>query len=605
MKQIIDFVRSSIKWKLMFITIITILFVVSSISFFTFTETSRTIKNDVQRYSTQILKQANLNLNRYFVEYEQGFLSIGVSDEFQDWLRVGVNDKADMIEKYKKVEDKYIRPFLLRHPEILSVSVLNSNGNEMYYAGAFGFDMHYSLKNELDKFSEMDLDKAKICAVQTNYYRDGNGKAVQKRVITLTRGFVGWRDFKRGYIKVDISLEPTDKILGDIYLGKKSLILIADTDGNIVTDTDQKKKMEKLDEDLMNRIESEASGSFFRPGINDLVMYDTIPYTQWKTIAIVPYEDVADSIIHLRDATLWITLISLIIAILLTAVFASSITGRLVKLRKSIKQIQQGNLYGIVTIDGKDEVAELSRVYNNMLRNLKDTVHDLAESRVTQQKAVLSSLQSQINSHFLYNTLESINSMANLANQKDIERVTIALSNMLRYTSDYKTAVVRIQDEIRHMINYMEIIQIRYGGLVTYDLDVEEIYKQAECLKVIIQPLVENSVKHGIESTGKPLHISINVGTKDDDHIMIRIQDNGKGFPLNMLLQMQEKLASQDTESRDDKFSHVGLLNVQHRIRMFYKEESGIYIRNGEENPGAIVEIVCPVKYGKAGGEKE
>lgn len=590
MVKIVNFFRSSIRWKLILVITIIILCVVFSISFFTIQETSRTIKDDVQRYSTQILKQANLNLNRYFKEYEQGFLTMGVSEEFEAWLKVEEGNIADMIVNFNVLKSKYIHPLVTRHREILSVSILNSNGNEMYYVGSQGLDMLYSMKNQLNELDQLPLNKTKIDVEVTDYYRDSKGKVVQK-VVSLTRAFR--RNSAKGYIKLDISLQPTDDILNDIYLGEEGYVMIANVDGSVITSTAKGRNIEKIDDQILKRIHG-TSGSFFVSGVDDLVMYAVIPYTQWLTIAVVPYSDVAGSINHLRKVTLVVTLTSLSVGIFLVVLVSSSITGRLVKLRNSIKEVMKGNLNDVVTVKGMDEVSELSSAYNRMLKNLNDTIHDLAETRMLEQQAVLSALQSQINSHFLYNTLETINSMANLANHKDIEDVTIALSNMLRYTSSYKDAIVRIEDEIRHTKNYMKIMKIRYGDALTFSLQVDEDCREADCLKAIIQPIIENCIKHGIELTGKPIHIHVHVST-EGEYIRIRIEDNGNGFDSGKLAELQEKLSSETPDDSYSKLTHVGILNIQYRLRVFYKDrKAGIYINNGDGNIGAVVEMVFP-----------
>src|SRR5690606_3102909 len=127
------------------------------------------------------------------------------------------------------------------------------------------------------------------------------------------------------------------------------------------------------------------------------------------------------------------------------------------------------------------------------------------------QQAVLRSLQAQINSHFLYNALESINSMAYLARHHQIERTALALAEMLRYTSEYTQTVVGMMEEVHHAVHYVEIMQIRYPSEIDFEYEVDDESRQAVCPKAIIQPIIENSIKHGLEKTGKHLILRLSV----------------------------------------------------------------------------------------------
>jgi two-component system, sensor histidine kinase YesM len=589
LKKVFYFVTSSIKRKLIVSTAFIIMFCVLVIGHFTNIEVSTTIKNDVEKYSVQILNQANLNLNRYFQEYEQGFLLAGTSREFEEWLKVPNGQVADMVNAYRPLETNYFRSLALRHPEILSISVLNSNGNEMHYTNFLGLDKDYSVKPEVEAYAKLTTQRIQVSFEKTNRYVDISGNHLDITVVSIVKNFLD----RQGYIKIDISLQPTINILNEINMGKGGGVLLADSSGNIIT-SNGTMSIIKLDEDIVKNINSETYGSFFNNKGN-LIVFDTLPYTGWKTIAIMPNETVSQSIFKISRVIIVIAVVSLVISIIFVIIITSSITNRVINLRSLLKDIPKGKLNTIEGIKGNDEVTALGKAYNNMVVNLNETIDKLAEASISQQRAVLSVLQSQINSHFLYNTLESINSMASLAEQHEIEKVTIALSKMLRYTANYKEAKVTIQQEVNHLKNYMEIMKTRYGDVISYNIKLEDDCKDIPCLKVILQPLVENSIKHGIEVNGKSVHVEVKVECLTSTIVKITIMDNGTGFDESILKELREKMKLKEEQSDYSKFSHIGLLNVNYRLKMFYKKnEAGIFMGNRTDNSGAMIQIIFP-----------
>jgi two-component system sensor histidine kinase YesM len=329
-----------------------------------------------------------------------------------------------------------------------------------------------------------------------------------------------------------------------------------------------------------------------------MVIYETIPQTTWKTLIMVPYKDVARSIYKVKNIMIVIALTSLVVSILLVIAVSSSITKRLLQLRATMKLTEMGNFEVRAEVSGEDEIANLSRNYNKMLESLETSILQLTESRLLQQEAAMSALQSQIHSHFLYNALESINAMANLANRPEIGQTTIALSNMLRYTSNYRDTTVTLKDEFNHLSDYIHIIQVLYGEAVIFDYHIPEACLKVSCLKAIIQPLVENSIKHGLERSGEVLRMKLSVVIGADGYIRIQIVDNGGGFAEEKLIELNDLLNADHPQYKYKQLSRVGLLNVHYRLRMYYPDSSsGVFIANDRSHQGAIVQLVFPAKW--------
>jgi two-component system sensor histidine kinase YesM len=585
-------IHASLKWKLVSLLIVIIVSMVSMIGFFSYYDTSRTIRQDVSHFSEQILRQANLNLNRQYMEYERGLLVLGTSNEFTEWLKVDPADRFELISGFHSLERNYLRSFLVRQPEIMSISMLSDKGGEFNYALTSGLSKDYSMANEPWLSEVGRLEKVHHRVVQSTAYVNYKSNPEQILILSMAGQF-GEPDAK-GFLKMDISLEPVQTILNQMKLGDKGLGLIAKPDGTILVHQNQSKVGSVLEPDITEQLTAQ-SGTYLRKETQQLIVFDTIPYTGWKTVAILSNQDITSSINRVRNVTIGIASTGILLAIILVTLVATSITSRLSKLRSHMKRAQYGNFRDRIHIEGTDEVSDLSHSFNRMLNELEDSILQLTETQLMQQRAVFSAMQSQIRSHFLYNSLESINSMAHLAGHTDIEKTSISLSRMLRYTSNYQDMLVKLEDEIAHVNHYMNISRIRFGEEVSYQIHIPEDCREVLCLKVILQPIAENAIKHGIETTGEPTRLEVSA-QRDGDFISIIFEDNGKNYDEERLEAFRTRLLKV-TPSQEEyaSLTNVGLLNVHFRLQAFYKLNSvGVEIDKGSRLGGVKVTVRIP-----------
>ncbi|MFC5469033.1 sensor histidine kinase [Cohnella suwonensis] len=600
-------VRKSLKVKLMLSFTVVIFVIVASIAWFSYQEISKSVKGDIVKFSSQILKQANLNLERYYQEYEQGFLQLGTSREFEEWLKLEPEDKFGFYQYYYGRSDgsgmqrNYILPLVFRHPEIMSITLKSNRGNEFHYTSRYALLNEYSLDLEPWIKDSDKTDKVLMRVVNNPYYLNEKQERQAYLVMSMVKRFGKFED--AGYLKMDVSLKPVQAILQEIELGRNSVGMIADKDGKIIVHADEDKITQPLSADWKERMYGKSRGSFFVKETDEMVVFETLPYTQWKSIVVVYYPTVAGSVERVKTVTAVIAAAGLLLAVLLVFAVMSPITKRITNLRRMMKRTQMGDFSKRLPIDGKDELTDLSQSFNQMLENLDDKVQQLAESKMRQQKAVLSALQSQINSHFLYNALESIHSMAILSDHGEIEQTTINLSNMLRYTSSYRDTIVTVQEEISHMLDYLKICQIRYSDALTYEIHMDKTCENRLCLKAVLQPMVENAIKHGIETAGEAIHITVDVSLREEQ-VYIRIQDDGQGFKPDILHRLQLQLSSEDEIDKYDEITQVGILNVNYRLKVYYSQRSaGISVCNSEQG-GAVVTVTFPAlnRYTGDGG---
>jgi two-component system sensor histidine kinase YesM len=600
--MLIDAIRSSLKWKLISLISVIIIITIAVTGIFSYVETSRTIQADIEVSSDQILIQANLNLSRYYREYEQFFVLIAGSPEFRRWLQAKQGDQFDLLQNYQQISNRYIEPFITLHSEMLSITLYNSNGNQLIYRNYnHDFPMllkkNYSLTDESWLPSVTLSGKIEKIITQSDNYDDAMGKSLRVPIMTQIQKYQF--NGNEGYLAIDISISPTQRILNEIRLGNNGIGLIVDDSGTIIAHPDSFQITNKLGTEISERVSQSPSGNFFIASTGEMAVFRTIPYSNWKLIVLVPYRDMAQAIDRIGNTTVYIALIGLFCGICLTVLVSTSITRRLQTLRLMFKMTQMGRFDLRVKVEGNDEVADLASSYNQLLQRIETSIQDLASARILQMEAAFSAMQSQIHSHFLYNALESINAMANLVDHREIRQTTVALSNMLRYTSNYSETVVNLKEECNHLRNYLHIIQIIYGDDIKFVIELPESLEQLSCLKAIIQPIVENSIKHGYEVIGEPVMISVTAQIWKEGYVRIVITDNGVGFTPNRLEELQGLLSDSPSENQYKQLTSVGLLNVQYRLKMYYSDaETGVWVENRPGQSGVLVTIIFPYRQG-------
>lgn len=583
--------KRSLKWRLISIIVTILIFTVSTIGISSYMQTRSSVRKDIDHLSMQILKQANMNLNRYYSEYELAFLMLSNSLEVRDWMRVSSpNVSSELIRTYERIKDNYLNRLFLQYPEVLSVSLYNpSNEYEQHFVNTYALPLKYSIKNEPYFTQSGNYEKVKYITGISENYIDATNQKMKIPVLTL------FKQLSNGYLKIDISLKPSQSVMSQINIADTGVALVMDQNGTIIHHSHSEEVMGHMDDHIVEAVKDQQEGSVFDKTGKELIIFQTIQMTGWKIIAILPYQEIAKSINYTRNVTIIIAISALIISVLLTYFAASSITRRILALRKMMKAMQLTSSFHLrAEVEGVDEVADLSISFNNLLGHLEQSIHDHAETRVLQHRAVISALQSQINSHFLYNTLETINSMAVISKQSHIGHVAVNLSNMLRYTSDFKNMQVILKEEIKHLENYLTIMKVRFKDEVTYSIEVPEELLQAVCTKALLQPLVENSIKHGRETTGESVHIHIRGEAVQGDKLLLTVADNGPGFTAETLVRLKQEQA--DSHAHQYRHNQVGLSNLIYRLHMFYSGEAKITFLNDPVSGGAVVEVVLPLQ---------
>lgn len=251
--------------------------------------------------------------------------------------------------------------------------------------------------------------------------------------------------------------------------------------------------------------------------------------------------------------------------------------------------------YSSPYMDHPDEIGTLYREYSAMLDKLDESIKKNYKDKLILMDAQMKSLEARIDSHFLFNTLESINSMAELEDNEQISTMALALADMFRYSIKTQSELVQLSDEIKHVEDYVSIQSIRFSGRFTLDMGVPENLRSIRVLKLILQPIVENAFYHGLDYCTKGDRILIRA-VRDGQELHIEVSDNGQGMSEEMLTGIREKLNEEPsfTELGHRTKQSIGLKNIHSRIELYYGKGYGLDI-NSTPGSGTTVTIRIPI----------
>lgn len=322
-------------------------------------------------------------------------------------------------------------------------------------------------------------------------------------------------------------------------------------------------------------------------------------YNELRIITVYSLADVMESANRFSRLGLLIITGSVLLALILIYWVSSLLTRRLLTFSQQIGRAAIGDFDTLLYIDGNDEIGQLSRQYNFMIRSIKDLLEEVKRTNrqkeqleLKQQEIKLKMLASQINPHFLFNALESIRMQAHIKGEKEIASVVKMLGRLMRKSLETQGHEITLKDEIDIVRSYLEIQIFRHRDRLTYELQIDDAAAQQLMPPLIIQPLVENAVVHGIEgkASDEPLQVTVRALIKDG-MLYVEVEDDGIGIEPERLSEVLQMLDEQE----DDEVNRIGLSNVHHRLLMLYGKHSGLVIKS-REGEGTIVSFMIPIE---------
>ena len=309
--------------------------------------------------------------------------------------------------------------------------------------------------------------------------------------------------------------------------------------------------------------------------------------TGWRTFSIISVDNLFAESDTLRSFITWLIVGAMAFVLLAIILLYNSITRPLNDLSKAMKTVQDENFELKLDADRSDEIGELNESFNYMVDKINLLIREVYQEKLAQKSAEMEALQAQINPHFLYNALDSVNWMLIDRGEMDISEIIVSLGKLMQYCIDTENALVTLNQECEYIQDYLRVQKNRLETRLEYSIDIEHPLGGLLVPKLILQPLVENSIKHAIEPFEKPGHISIHAYMLEKN-INIDVKDDGCGMT-------QEQLQNLKKSKRRGDRTGIGVMNVERRLKLFFGEESELIIES-TAGEGTTMTIIIPVK---------
>lgn len=340
---------------------------------------------------------------------------------------------------------------------------------------------------------------------------------------------------------------------------------------------------------VMKKYLNEDSGNFIEE--DNLYLFKTIKPINAKIVSKVPMEVLTRSLTDVSRNMVIVVVPGIILLELLTYLIIKFILSRLKYIVSVMNKVSQGDFKTRVVMNQKDEIGQLADDFNILIEEINKLFKENLIKETAQKDAQLKALQYQINPHFIYNTIDIFRMKMEIAGQYDTAKAITDFGRILRYNINSRSKYVTIKEEIQNVEKYINLQKVVHGNSVVFGYDIPEDLLHCKMIKFILQPIVENSIKHGHRKNGDILHIDIKI-SPSGDKIKVLVLDDGKGIEESKLVRLNRQLQSKEAVEQDDKEdSSIGLSNINDRIALFYGKNNQLRL---ESVPG---EYTCATFY--------
>ena len=546
-----------------------------------FTNTS--IFENSSEYTHTIIQQMNQNIDSYIDYMENIAYLISSNEDVQDYL---FDEEIDNEGRYRILNQ--FQTILDSRSDIRNVGIISKNGRMLINDGSKSVNQDLDLNTQEWYATALEKPNGPIL---TSSHVQHIISGERPWVITLSRGI---RDRsgsgeKEGVFFIDLNYSAISGLCDQSTVGTKGYAFILDAKGNIVYHPQQQQLYNELQTENISLIMDTDEDTVLTGTGNDGKLYSISrsEKTGWTVVDCTNVKELLSKSRQAQSVYVLTAIILVIVALLFSRFMARSITLPIQKLRDSMKKVQEGDFsVSDVVVDSKNEIGSLTKSFDVMTHR----IHELMEQNVHEQeekrKSELKALQSQINPHFLYNTLDSIIWMAEGKKNEEVVLMTASLARLLRQGISNEDEVVPIANEVEYARGYLTIQKMRYKDKLEFQIDVDSSILYIPLIKLVLQPIIENAIYHGLkykESKG----LLIVKGFMKDGNAVLQVIDDGVGMDEETLAHIYDK------HKVNYHSNGVGVYNVQKRLKLYYGDDYGITYES-EKGKGTTATITIP-----------
>ncbi len=478
---------------------------------------------------------------------------------------------------------------LLRRQNEVAKSLMFYTGqnqfvNSIYIEGENGLVLHAGDVRDVKREEELSGRAKKLMG--KSFWTGTSAKNDDSPVVylTLTRSIRDTENLQNtlGTLWINVPLSKMKEQFSNYIETYPGYIALVDDDGNVLLSAGKSETvisdLEKLKESRITTISDKKS--------NTLVYGNKLSDTGWTIVSGLERSKLLEENRTIRDLLIYGIVASMLLCLLTSVLFSRAILHPLRLLTGKIREVKEDNYDVQLQFESNDEIGILSTQFNAMTRRMNELVNEVLTGKVLQTEAELKALQAQINPHFLYNNLDTAYWMSRLEHADKTGRVVLAIADLYRLTMNSGQKFISVETEIRYVENYIVIQELRTADQIQFHIEADEELFQWATMRFVIQPLVENSVEHGILPSGREGDIWIR-GFKDEENLYFEVEDNGDSIDISEIEELLMDVKSEEKRG-------MAIRNIDQRIKLQFGKNYGLFFRAGTEN-GTVVRIVQPL----------
>lgn len=562
--------EKSIEFKIIFSCLAIIISLALFVSYFTIKNFENYVEENANSKSNEISKQILYNYDNYF-------------EEIIETLNLVIEklDNTD-VRNNPNVVKEYFYDVISYRNDITNITLFTVDGEYLVNTGEN--ENSSNIIVSMSWFYEALLQPSMCYFSPPFAYTENDNRIIVTKYINYNY------NEDSGVLLFELNSDTILDIAKNTNLGKGGqIIILTNTDNryNIIFSSEN-----ILDDKILNILNTEVLGSGnFDFGLNRMSYnIETINNTRWRIGVFINIDESANAQNSFAITLIAICFVAIIITTIIISIISKSIANPLKKLESAMKAIEEADylLVEEVNVGKQKEIASLSESFNLMMRKIKDLMDKVVEEQETQRKSELKALQYQINPHFLYNTLDSVVWLIDNNKNKEASEMIVALAKLFRISISRGRNIITIKDELEHARSYLLIQSIRYAGAFEYEFDIDPNVIEYTTLKLILQPMIENAIYHGLKNRIDEGHIKI-VAKLVNTKVIFEIIDNGYGMRKEKIAELYENF--KNPELNDG----VGLKNIYLRLKIYYGDEADLQIES-ELDEGTTIRIIIPMK---------
>lgn len=569
--------------------------ILGSITYYQFATSNQT---KAEEYSIQLANQINRNLDRYIKEmqiislsplYDQEVLNILKNHQVPN-ENIAFPPASERIKFWR-----YISSLIHMRNEIRGIHIIANDGNIFSNLDSNTIMLKvFEQNNEwVQQIQKADGQWVLLPLHHPNYYLDT--KVAVFSVARLIRE--PSTQIPLGIIKIDLKQQLIEEIVSNA--NAKSQIFIVNDNNKFIYPN---KEEHLISPKVLSAVESIVVNNYANipiDGVDYMMVYNQSVYSGLNIIMLTPSSEILGEVNHLRKVLFFVVLVGILIASVLGFILSKPLVGSIHRLRKAMDGVEKGNFSQRVAIESEDEIGELGKGFNVMVSEIDRLVSEVYKTSLREKDAEIRALQSQMNPHFLYNTLESINMLAITKGNFDVSDMVSSLGKLLRYTIDNESKIVSLREEVAFIRSYITIQKVRMGEKFHFYEEISSALMDTAVPKLMLQPIIENAIVHGLGNSEGTVTLTAMV---KEEKVNITISDNGKGVDFHKLKELKQTLKTQETKPTANH-NGIALPNAHERIQLLYGNEYGLDIHS-EENKGFSVTITLPLIRGDDSNER-